>query len=234
MNDKNFSKNKLHIKDSGITFDVLVMLMLIFSLLYGLAFNSVDKNTIIARIFSFLCAPLSVVGTFILISFRKKQNVLSTVLPKKSDKNAVISLFLITFGMAFGLSELNNIFVTALQKIGFTVSEMALPEKSFINVTAVIIFVCIIPAFFEEIVFRGLILKGLINGGKIFSILLSGALFSLFHMSYQQTIYQFIVGVLYALIVLSGGDWSLTFISHLINNLFIVLNYYFIGFYPEG
>jgi uncharacterized membrane protein YidH (DUF202 family) len=143
-------------------------------------------------------------------------------------------MLVITFGMIFGLSELNNYFVTFLENLGFSLSEVTLPEMTFLNVTLVIIFVCVLPAFFEEIAFRGIILGGLKNGGKIFAILVSGAIFSLFHMSPLQTVYQFIVGVLYALIVLNGGDYTLTFISHFINNLFIVLNYYFIGFYPTG
>ena len=69
---------------------------------------------------------------------------------------------------------------------------------------------------------------------EVFAIIMSGIMFSLFHMSAQQTIYQFIVGALYAFIVLRGGSWCLTAISHLANNLFIVLNYYFLSFYPTG
>ena len=102
--------------------------------------------------------------------------------------------------------------------VSFTLSEIVLPEKSILNVVLVVLFVCITPAFFEEIAFRGIILGGLKNGGKIFAILVSGAVFSLFHMSPLQTVYQFIVVVLYAFIVLNGGDYSLTFISHFFNN----------------
>ena len=46
-------------------------------------------------------------------------------------------------------------------------------------------------------------------------------------MSITQTVYQFIVGVLFSLILLGGGNYILTAIAHFINNLFVVLNYYF-------
>lgn len=234
MNNKRDLKIKLTIQDSSLAFDVLVLLMLIFSLAYSAIFRNFDANSVFAKVFSYLCAPLSVIGLIALLSFRKRGSILPLLKPIKSDKLTVIGTLLITFGMMFGLSELNNIFVSFLQNLGFTLSEIVLPEKSILNVVLVVIFVCITPAFFEEIAFRGIILGGLKNGGKIFAILVSGAVFSLFHMSPLQTVYQFIVGVLYAFIVLNGGDYSLTFISHFFNNLFIVLNYYFFGFYPEG
>ena len=234
MVNNSTQKNKLTLYDSSIFFDFLVLLMLIFSLIYGASTKNLDANSIFVKVCSYLCAPLSVVCATFLLSFKKKVNVVKFLLPKKSELITVVSMLLITFGMMFGLSELNNIFVSFLNNLGFTLGEITLPEKSLLNVTLVIIFVCILPAFFEEIAFRGIILGGLKNGGKIFAILVSGVVFSLFHMSPLQTVYQFIVGVLYAIIVLNGGDYSLTFISHLINNLFIVLNYYFIGFYPVG
>jgi membrane protease YdiL (CAAX protease family) len=134
----------------------------------------------------------------------------------------------------FGLSELNNLLVEFLTKLGFTVSEVTLPPKTPLNVCLIIIFVCVVPAVMEEVFFRGLIINGLYKTGSVFACLMSGLLFSLFHMSPAQTIYQFIVGVIYALIVLHGGNYILTIISHLFNNLFIVLNYYFFNFYPVG
>lgn len=234
MINKGELKTKLTIKDSALAFDILVLLMLIFSLIYGTIFSKFNSESVVSKVFSYLCAPLSVVGLIVLLSFKKRGSILPCLIPKKSDKYTVLAMFLITFGMMFGLSELNNIFVNFLKHLGFTLSEMTLPDKSVLNVILVIIFVCVLPAFFEELAFRGIILSGLKNGGKAFAILVSGAVFSLFHMSPLQTVYQFIVGVLYALIVLNGGDYLLTFISHFINNLFIVINYYFIGFYPTG
>ena len=227
MSNKNQTKSKINIVDASIFFDVLVLLMLIISLLFSLAFQNADKSSLIIQIFSYLCAPLSVVGAIFLLSFKKKENVIKLLAPKKPNKIAIIATVLITFGMLFGISEVNNLFVQFLNGLGFEIVEATLPKKSFLNVSSIIIFVCIIPAVFEEVAFRGIILKGLTNGGKTFAILLSGALFSLFHMSPEQTFYQFIVGVLYSLIVLYGGDYTLTIASHLFNNLFIVLNYYF-------
>ncbi len=235
MENKVTKKLNLTIFDSALAFDVLVLLMLIFSLLYtGLIKNFNLEQSAFIKVLAYLPAPLSVVLLVPILSFRKRENILSVLTPKKPKNIYVLAMLLITVGMTFGLSEVNSVFVNFLSKLGLTVSEATLPNKTPLNVILVIVFVCVFPSFFEEIAFRGIILNGLKNGGKWFAVLVSGALFSLFHMSPAQTVYQFIVGVLYALIVLGGGDWTLTFISHFINNLFIVLNYYFIKFYPTG
>ncbi len=234
MNKNGESKAKLTLKDASIVFDVLVLLMVIFSLCYSAVFQNVEGESILKKTFSYLCSPLAIIGAVGLLCFRKRQNILPLLTPRRVELNATVATAFITLGMLFGLSELNNIFVELLTKLGFTLPEMSLPELTPLNLTLVIITVCILPAFFEELIFRGAILKGLASGGKLFALLLSGGLFSIFHMSPLQTVYQFAVGVLYALIVLNGGDWFLTFFSHLINNLFIVFNYYFFSFYPTG
>ena len=234
MENRTKQKNKITLSasDCGIAFDILVILMLIFSLVFGII--SLEKDTLLAKILSYLCAPISIIGALLLLGVRKKTNVFNALAVKRCDSVTITAMLLITLGMIFGLSELNNIFVAFLEDLGFTLTEITLLDKNLLNVVCVIVFVCIIPAIVEEMMFRGAILKSLKNTGEVFAILFSGFLFSIFHMNPQQTIYQFIVGVLYALIVLRGGDWTLTAISHLINNLFVVLNYYFIKFYPTG
>jgi membrane protease YdiL (CAAX protease family) len=106
--------------------------------------------------------------------------------------------------------------------------------KTPLNIALVILFVAVMPAIFEEIAFRGIILNSLKNTGFWFSLIVSGVLFSFFHMSPAQTIFQFLVGVIYSYIILSGGSLILTISMHFINNLYIVLNYYYFGFTLTG
>ena len=46
-------------------------------------------------------------------------------------------------------------------------------------------------------------------------------------MSPAQTLYQFVVGCLYSLIIIYGGNLLYTIIIHFINNFYIVLNCYY-------
>ena len=47
-------KTKLTIKDSSLSFDILVLLMLIFSLVYSAVFGSFDKESIISKVWILL------------------------------------------------------------------------------------------------------------------------------------------------------------------------------------
>ena len=103
---------------------------------------------------------------------------------------------------------------------------------SISNFIISIICVCFLPALIEELFFRGLITAGLKSKNKFLSVIISGALFSIFHMAPNQTLYQFVAGCVFALIVLKGGNFYITFIFHFINNLLIVIFYYFKITYP--
>jgi hypothetical protein len=72
---KNKNGTNLIACESGIAFDILVILMLLFSLIYAFItskINNVDSLPIISTL-SYLCAPLSVVGAIALLSVRKKK-----------------------------------------------------------------------------------------------------------------------------------------------------------------
>ena len=221
MNEKTLST-----KSAKLIFDYVIISVLAVNLIYSLLLPLI-QSTILVTVFSYICTPICIILGVYAYSVKYKAPVLSVLKVEKVSVKVIISTLLITFGMMFGLSELNNIFVAILTGLGFELPPVSLPERNFLNVTLVIIFICFTPALFEEFLMRGLIVKGLSSGGKVFAIVVSAVLFSIFHMSPQQTIYQFLVGALYALIVVYGGNFYVTFISHFINNLFIVLNEYF-------
>ena len=226
--------NQLLPYDSTSVFDLGVVLMVLFSMFASTFLGNLPKENVVVVVITYLCAPLSAIIAIALLGLKKRQNVFIQLKPQKSDVVTIIAMFLITLGMMFGLSSLNEYFVDFLQFLGLKQSPITLPTYTLGNFITVFLFICIIPPITEEMFFRGAILKGMQGIGELGAILVSGALFSLFHMSPQQTIYQFIAGCLYAFIVLRGGDWSLIVLSHFINNAFIVVNFYFINFYPKG
>ncbi len=140
-----------------------------------------------------------------------------------------ILCLLIFFGMYFGLGEANNYFISFLQKLGYVPSSATLPDKSAVSVILVTIFVCIAPACFEELIFRGVILGGLKKHGEVFAILISALLFSIYHMSPEKTVYQFLAGVLFGLIAIKSKSLIPSVIIHFLNNFFVVINYYFLN-----
>ena len=235
------SKLNLNSKQGGFAFSlnasVSVAISFIFSLIISiivlLSGNSLTEvtNSSAVILISFLLGALICAVTLIIFYLKFKVDFKSFLICDKTKNNFAVYLatFLITFGVIFGLGELNSYFLQALEKIGLNPSSPTLPKFSVVNFILVTICVCVLPAVFEELLFRGVITYSLKEHGEVFAILVSGALFAIFHMQPAQTLYQFIFGALFAFIAIRSGCILPVIIAHFINNFFVVLNYYFLN-----
>ncbi|MBR3804780.1 MAG: CPBP family intramembrane metalloprotease [Clostridia bacterium] len=243
MSNKEQKQNgiiNLSSSDSGVLYSFAVLTVLLVTIIFSTVMVSVavtnpkvmESDAVI--ILNYLSGPIAVILAIGILRLKRKAEIFSALDIKSFDKISVISTILIFLGLTFGLSEVNAIFVSWLEKLGLTVSAPTLPEKTIGGIIASVVCVCIIPAVIEETLFRGLILSGLKKSGTMFAVIFSGVIFALFHMNPAQTVYQFIVGSVYALIILYGKNLILTVSMHFINNLYIVLNYYFWNFSFSG
>ena len=187
--------------------------------------------------FSFALSSLGIVLTILIASKKYYLKPLKLLNFKAKKSNAIliwVATLLITFGVMFALSEVNNYLVEFFKSIGLSVPEVKVPTKTPLNVILTIFFVCLLPAVIEEMLFRGILTYSLSKRGEVFAVIFSGLMFSLFHMSPAQTIYQFIFGALFALIALRSDSILPVVVSHFINNLFIILNHYFFNLVFDG
>ncbi len=98
-----------------------------------------------------------------------------------------------------------------------------------------ILLVAVLPAICEELLFRGMIQKGLERIGAFWSILLSGLMFGLFHFDFQRLAAQTIIGLLAAYAVYRTGSIFNGMILHFMNNgLLTLLANYSAGSQVEG
>lgn len=221
--------------DSGFLYSFIVIAVLFVSVVFSailLALPSKDNGAVI--LISYFLGPIAILLAIGILRYKSKVEVLSVFAENSFTIETVIATVLIFLGLTFGLSEVNGYFVSFLESLGLTVAVPTLPTKTPLNVILTVITVCVLPAVMEEFAFRGIILSGLKGCGEVFALLVSGGLFALFHMSPSQTVYQFIVGVLYSLIILKGGSLLLTVLAHFLNNFFVVMNYYYFNFTFEG
>ena len=82
----------------------------------------------------------------------------------------------------------------------------------------------LLPAIAEELIFRGMIQKSLskkLNG--VSTIILTSIMFFLMHGALQQTVYQFLVGIMLSYVVCVGGSILYAMLLHFLNNLFVLL-----------
>lgn len=74
--------------------------------------------------------------------------------------------------------------------------------------------------------FRGVILKGFMQFGKMPAVILSALLFALAHGSYQQFIYQFLVGLVIGALVVETKNIVVGMVAHFANNFILLRGAY--------
>ncbi len=97
-------------------------------------------------------------------------------------------------------------------------------DNSVYELVINIFVLCIIPAIFEEILFRGILLEELIKKHSLITAsVLSSLAFAIIHLDIANIFPQFILGLLLCYIALSTKSVLLPIISHFSNNLFSLL-----------
>ncbi len=90
----------------------------------------------------------------------------------------------------------------------------------------------VIPAIFEEAVFRGVLYNEYHKVNKRVAIFLSALLFGLLHQNLNQFMYAFVIGIIFALVIEATDSIVSTMIIHFfINGTSVVLNYLLPKFY---
>ena len=172
---------------------------------------------------SYLITPLSFLAVSLLAFTKTNLSVTETLVGGK--KKYYLLAILLQFGL-FSLSEVNTLFLSWLNKaFGYQSAQILLPNVSGANIVGVILVVAALPALFEELFFRGVLMQGLRGYGAAFSVLVCGGLFALYHQNPAQTAYQFCCGAAFALIAYRSGSIFPTAISHFINNAAIIVLY---------
>lgn len=80
------------------------------------------------------------------------------------------------------------------------------------------IYVAIIPAIVEELLFRKTVCDALLPYGKASAILFSAIFFSLMHSNIEQLLYTFVAGVFLAWLYVEGKSILLPMLLHFLNN----------------
>lgn len=232
---------KLTIKESSFfllfTLGVYFLLNLILNLIIQ---SNVPKGTDINKAFgkelwyaclSYGTFPLSFLIVLIIYGLNDK-NIFPSVLKRESlHIKFVPYVLMMTFGIMFGFANANDYFIKFLQKtVSYEQPEVILPDFSVGNFIVLTIFIAVLPAVCEELLFREILFDSLAEHKAYVRVLLTAILFAFFHMSPAQTIYQFVFGCVFALtIIFTDSDLS-SFLMHFLNNFLVLIFYYFVEF----
>lgn len=135
----------------------------------------------------------------------------------------IIPLLLATGGAVFWISDITNLLL-----LYYPISEneyQIFTSLMSSGLTSVIV-ICLIAPFIEEMIFRGIFLRGFLsNYSALNSILLSSFLFALFHLNMFQIPVAFILGCFFGwLYVRTRSLWPSIF-GHALYNSFAMLSW---------
>ncbi len=144
-----------------------------------------------------------------------------------SEQKCSPKYYILALCMQIGLlslSELNAYFLRFLEGFGYQDSGIALPSAQGLGFLGVFLSIALLPAVFEELFFRGILLRDM-QGSVWTKVLLCGGLFALYHQNPAQTVYQFACGCCFTLVALRAGSFLPTVLSHFLNNAIVLILY---------
>ena len=131
------------------------------------------------------------------------------------------SMFIFT-----ALAMVNSILVTLLGKVGIVFPAQTLePINSTLTLVLYFVYSAVIPAIFEELFMRGIVLNLLLPNGRRFAVITSALIFTVMHTQVQSFIPVFGAGIVLACIHLYTGNIYVSMLLHFVNNAysFIIL-----------
>ena len=215
-------------KTSGLTFSVANIVTVGFAYLFfliliisGIADTEGYLDTEWYKYCNYLITPLAFAVSAVLMLRWAKTSARVVLKEQTCHPKYYLIAILLQIGL-LSLSELNALFLEFLAQFGYKDTPIVLPSMDGFGFVGVLFAVALLPAIFEEIIFRGFLLKGMRAFGTVGAILISGGLFAIFHQNPAQTVYQFCCGAAFALVAIRSGSILPTMLSHFINNALIL------------
>ena len=138
-------------------------------------------------------------------------------------KKMSVGQWLVAFIMCYALVYISNIIGNIMTSI-VGVLKQGQVENTIVNITMNIsplmsfLFMVLGAPIMEEYIFRKLLIDRTVKYGEGLTILLSGAIFGLFHGNLNQFAYAFILGCFYGFIYVRTRNVLYTILMHMLNN----------------
>lgn len=210
----------------GLSYSLTVAVYLAVSIvasmvIAALGIAETDAGRYIAYLVSPVAIAIAVAATLKVGKIKPRQ-----AFPVGCKPKYYLIALLLIFGLMFSLSAVNGYLVELLKLLGYTPRTSTLPDLGGWGVVGGLIVIALLPAIFEEALFRGVMLNNVeAEAGTVRAVFLVGFAFSLYHGTVEQTVYQFICGCLFALLALRARSVLPSVVIHFINNAVIVVLY---------
>lgn len=218
-------------KDSGLMFALALITPSVFAVILSAVLSAIFPN-MSDTVQYYVLLGLNQIGFFLTFIV---YNHISKVKTLKASKinfklNVWQILVIIVLGLVamYGFSPLVNYMEWGLRSLGFNLDSFnGLSFNGLGMLFANIFVVALLPAICEELVFRGVVMNGLKKFKPAVMMILSGLLFAIMHLNIEQSIYQFVLGMVLSGVVMITGSIVASMILHFFNNaLILVLSHF--------
>ena len=235
---KTFIQNNFYtMQDTGIGFLVALLAPYAISLLVILVCQTIIaggvdgtalSESIGYKIVTALISPIGFCIAFFAFNKVKKISIKAAKVDFKIGTKNMIMCFVISVVCFFGCMYFIGGIDHLLQLGGYKLSGISMPVDNAGWLVLSLIIFAVLPAIFEELIFRGMLLNGLREGmGDVSALFMSAFLFAIMHGSLQQLIYPFILGVVLGWIAMRTGSTFCSMLVHFLNNaIAVIINYF--------
>ena len=185
----------------------------VFSFLgtYGSYFLS-----LITQVGIIFLVPLTI---FTLVTKSKVKDVATFCMFRKVSVKVLLISFVLGLLIFILNNYVSNFFNSIIQLFGYKPSSAGVEiPTTWWTLLLDLICTAVLPAFAEEILHRGMLLNGVSMHGMKKSILISGALFGLFHLNIEQCFYAMIIGFFLGYLCYLCNSIYPCIIVHFMNN----------------
>lgn len=230
---------QLNSKTAGFAYSASAVAIIVMSLIVGLirTVAKIQNYTDAYWYLSFIASPIAIAAA-VGVTLAVRKVPFKQIFPVKCHPKYYLIAILIVFGLFCSLNQINGLI---LKFLGQETSEHSKMLTEYIlslsgwRAVAAIIVIAVLPAFFEELLFRGVMLNGSERDvGSLKTIFIIGFCFSLMHGSLEQTVYQFIAGCLFAFVAVRAHSILPCILMHFINNALTIVIALVGGWTAEG
>ncbi len=163
-------------------------------------------------------SQLFAVGLVLLLSFRLLGLNFSVFFVKeeKSKLDRIFSVFFVA-----GVSMLGNVLGKLIEKgLNLNVQHIEMPKDSALAAIFFAVTVLLITPIFEELLFRGIILRLLRPYGAVAAVFITSLVFAFRHIIFAQTLQALFFSIAVSYLVYKFNDLSTAIYAHIFVNLF--------------
>jgi len=233
---KFYNPNKFNGLDGAICFIIALLVLTFGSAYISYAFKDFFKSLLNFDTYAYMCLSVFISQTLLFIvvavfSLIKRVNPITGGGYKvKWDGVQILMAILLTVGsmMLFYFTHLELTKFAGHFYGGINDIPQNFSPLTPLFTLLYIVEISVLPAFIEEIIFRGTVMKGFSEFGGLFAVVCSSVAFSLMHGSFNQMLLQFIGGLVIGAVVMITKNFLLGMIMHFTNNLFSIVYAFYV------